>query len=214
MALTDVYSLGANTTFQQRAMAAILNYILNTIYNECAYDIQTITVTGSPTAGNFVLTGGPLGQGTITIPYNATPAQVQVMINSIFTGTQLSCTCQGTVLPTGSVVVIWTGSLSQQPQNLMTVQANNLTGGSNPTPNIAHTVTGVAQNAHPLHSKLANAIIANPTSFLTIYPQMVACDATVQSQYTGGTPDTETQVLDPAINSAVAAQFNLWSGAY
>src|ERR1700727_1488043 len=85
MALTDVYSLGANTTFQQRAMAAILDYILNTIYVECAYDIQTITVTGSPTAGNFVLTGGPLGQGTITIPYNATPAQVQVMVNSIFT---------------------------------------------------------------------------------------------------------------------------------
>ena len=215
MARIDEYLLSQTAAFQQRVISSVIDYILSTIYTECAYDIQTISVSGSPTGGTFTLTGGPLGSNTIVIPYNATPFQVQSLL--VAPGGSISCMCQGTVLPSGSVMVIWTGTLSQQPQGVMTVAANALTGGSTPTPSVAHTVVGVAQNAHPLHSALANKIIVAPSSFMAVLAQLLASNAAIQTDYLTGQASgagVETQVTDAHIDAAVAAQFNLWSGAY
>src|ERR1700721_351494 len=215
MARIDQYTLNQSVPFQQRAISAVIDYILGTIYKECAYDIQTISVSGVPTGGSFPPTGGPLGSNTVVIPWNATPSQVAVAINAVLSiPAGPICFCQGTVLPAGSVVVIWAGTLSQQPQGLMSVAANALTGGTAPNASVAHTVVGVAQDAHPLHSSLANQIVANPSAFMVSRAQMLASDATIQADYMGGTPGTETQITDAHIDAAVASQFNLWSGAY
>lgn len=216
MARIDEYLLSQSTPFQQRAISSIIDYIVGTIFTECPYDLQTITVTGSPTSGTFTLSGGPL-LGTVTLPWNSTPGQVQLAINSVFSGTQLSCLCLGTVLPAGSVMVIWIGSLSQQPQNVMTVSSNNLAGGSTPTPSVAHTITGVANSGHPLRSTLANKIMSSPSTYMTNLSQLLASNSAIQTDYLNGQSSgsgVETQVTDAHIDSAVASQFNLWCGAY
>lgn len=217
MARIDEYTLAINTTFQQRAISAILDYILGTIYTECAYDIQTVSISGLPTGGTFVLTGGPLGGSPVTPPFNATPAQIQVAINTVLGSSGGQCVCQGTVLPAGSVLVIWTGTLGQQPQGLMTANGAGLTGGSSPAASVAHTVVGVAQNGHPLHTALANKIIAAPSTYMPILAQLLASNAAIQTDYLTGQSSgagVQTQVTDAHLDSAVAAQFNLWSGAY
>ena len=215
MARLDEYTLAQSAPFQQRAISAVIDYILNTVYTECAYDIQTVSVSGSPTGGTFTLTGGPLGSNTVAIPFNASPSQVAVAINkAIAVPAGPFIFCQGTVLPAGSVLVISAGTLSQQPQGVMTISDNSLTGGSTPTPSVAHTVVGVAQDAHPLHSAFANKVIAAPATYMPILAQLLASNAAIQADYMGGTPDTETQITDVHIDAAVASQFNLWSGAY
>jgi hypothetical protein len=223
MARLDEYLLASNATFQQRAISSIIDYIINTIYTESPYDLQTVTITGSPTGGTFTLTGGPLGGNILTLPWNATIAQVQIAINAVLAGPSgASCICMGTSLPSGSIMVIWVGTLSQQPQNVMTANGSGLTGGSGPTASVAHTVTGVSLQPHPYHvafaTKFMSALGVSPTSSVVLgWVQMLASNAVIQTDYLNGQSSgngVETQVTDAHIDAAVAAQIGLWSGAY
>ena len=188
MAYTDEYTLASNATFQQRCLSALLDYIRVTIAGitnsgEVSYDIQTISCSGTPTGGTFTLSGGPLN-GTIGLPYNATPSQVGALLQAGLPSGGLAA-CLGTPLPSGSVEVVWYGSLAQSPQNLMTANSSGLTGGTTPTISVAHTVTGVAQPGHPLHVAFAQKVLAAPSSYLTIISYAVAGDANIQSDYLG-----------------------------
>jgi hypothetical protein len=217
MARIDEYLLSQVAAFQQRSISSVLDYILGTIFVECAYDIQTVSISGSPTGGTFTLTGGPLGGSTITLPWNATPAQVQVLINTTLSNTGSACVCQGTVLPAGSVQVIWTGTLTQQPQGLVTASGSGLSGGSGPAATATHTVVGVAQDAHPLHLAFANKVLAAPVAYMPILAQALASNAAIQTDYLTGQSSgsgVEAQITDAHLDAGVAAQYNLWSGAY
>lgn len=209
MARIDEYTLGTNATFQQRCVASALDYIRNTIATEAVYDIQTLSVSGTPTGGTFTLGGGPL-TGVAGIPYNATSRQVEAALNANLAPGN-TCACSGGPLPGTGVMIVWDGNLSQSAQNILTVGTNSLTGGSSPAPSVAHTVVGVSSLAHPLHVAFAEKVIVNPTAFLYL-GMLIAGDANVIADYLAGS-SVQTAVTDAHIDSAVAAQFNLWSGA-
>ena len=101
-------------------------------------EVQTVTVTGSPTGGTFVLRFG--GQNTSTIAYNASASAVQTALQA------LSSIGSGNALVTGVNGGPWTvefaGTLGFASQALITLQTNSLTGGSSPSVSIAETQAG------------------------------------------------------------------------
>jgi len=106
---------------------------------QAEYDeVQTLTVTGSPTGGTFVLRFG--GQNTSAIAYNASAATVQTALQA------LSSIGSGNALVTGSAGGPWTvefaSSLGFASQALITLQTNSLTGGSSPSVSITEAQAG------------------------------------------------------------------------
>src|SRR5579872_6998552 len=106
---------------------------------QAEYDeVQTLTVTGGPTGGTFVLRFG--GQNTSTIAYNASAATVQTALQA------LTSIGANNALVTGPVggpwVVEFTGTLGFASQALITLQTNSLTGGSGPSVNIVESQLG------------------------------------------------------------------------
>lgn len=116
-------------------------------------EVQTISVTGSPTGGTFTLTYG--GQTTAAIPYNASLAAVQAALQALpnigsgFEGlSPLSGyqTYPGGVVVTGtpgtSYVVTFQGALANL--NVPAITATpSLTGGTSPSVSVAQTTQGV-----------------------------------------------------------------------
>ncbi len=106
---------------------------------QAEYDeVQTITVTGSPTGGTFVLRFG--GQNTSAIAYNASAATVQSALQA------LSSIGSGNALVTGANGGPWTvefvGTLGFASQSLITLQTNSLTGGTSPSVAITEAQAG------------------------------------------------------------------------
>lgn len=102
-------------------------------------EVQTVTITGSPTGGTFTLTFD--GQTTAAIAHNATAATVRAALEA------LSNIPTGDVTVTGSAggpyTVTFVGSLGGKNQPAMTATAS-LTGGSGPAVAIATQTPGVA----------------------------------------------------------------------
>ena len=105
-----------------------------------ASDVQTLSITGSPTGGTFTLTFN--GQTTAAIAFNATAAQVQAALTALSTIGPDNLACTGGPLPTTNVTITFVGSVAFAAQPPITVGNNALTGGTNPTPTVAHTTTG------------------------------------------------------------------------
>lgn len=105
-------------------------------------EVQTLTTTGTPTAGTFRL--GFRGALSGTIPFNATSAQVQSALIAMPTIGTGNVTCGGGPLPTG-VTITFTGVLAGQNIESLTVENNLLTGGTTPTAVIAVTTQGAGQ---------------------------------------------------------------------
>lgn len=97
-------------------------------------EVQTVTITGTPTGGTFPLTLP--GYGTINLVFNATLAAVTAAILAAW---DITVTVTGTA---GSSYVITfpagEGNVAQ-----MTTSAANLTGGTTPTASVATTTPGV-----------------------------------------------------------------------
>lgn len=106
-------------------------------------EVQTVTITGSPTGGNFTLTFS--GQTTGNIAYNATATQVQTALAA------LSTVGAGNVEVAGSAGGPWTvtfkGDLAFLNVAQMTSNSAGLTGGSTPTAGVATTTGGAAPAA-------------------------------------------------------------------
>jgi hypothetical protein len=101
---------------------------------QAQYDeVQSITITGSPTGGTFTLTFG--AQTTSTIAFNASASTVQTRLQA------LSSIGTGNALVTGSVggpyVVQFSGTLAKIAESLITASGAGLTGGTSPGVSIA-----------------------------------------------------------------------------
>lgn len=105
-------------------------------------DVQTITVSGTPTGGSFRLSF--MGQTTAAIAYNAAAAAVQAALEALTTIGTGGVVCSGGAFPGTPVVVTFAGDLVNRWQPLVTLYSNSLTGGSSPTATIAHTTPGGA----------------------------------------------------------------------
>jgi hypothetical protein len=105
-----------------------------------ASDVQTLSIVGGPTGGNFTLAFG--GQATAAIAFNATVAQVQTALAALSTIGPNNVVCTGGPLPTTNVTITFVGSMAFAAQLAITVGNNALTGGTNAAPSVAHTTTG------------------------------------------------------------------------
>lgn len=99
-------------------------------------EVQTITITGTPTGGTFVLSLD--GETTAPIDFDATNSEIDSAIEA------LPNVATGGVTVTGSVGGPFTATFSTDMGNVpqMTADGSALTGGSSPAVNVATTTPG------------------------------------------------------------------------
>lgn len=97
-------------------------------------EVQTVTITGAPTGGNFQLTFD--GQTTIAIGYNSPAADVQGALNSLSNLDGVTVSGAGG----GPYTVTFPASMGDVPQ--MTGDGSGLTGGTAPAVVVATTTPG------------------------------------------------------------------------
>ncbi|MCW5936736.1 MAG: head decoration protein [Fimbriimonadaceae bacterium] len=102
-------------------------------------EVQTVTVTGSPTGGTFQLGFG--GQTTSNLNHNADAATIEAALEALSTIGNGNARVSGT----GPFTVEFVEGLRNSDVALMTLAANNLTGGSTPSVTIVETTKGRAE---------------------------------------------------------------------
>lgn len=102
-------------------------------------EVQTITITGTPTGGAFKLTF--LGQTTGDIAYNAAASAVQSALVALSTIGAGNVAVTGGPGPGTPYVVTFQGTLGLQNVNALTA-TNTFTGGSSPAIGIVTTTAG------------------------------------------------------------------------
>jgi len=103
-------------------------------------EVQTITITGTPTGGTFTLTYD--GQTTAAIAYNAAAAAVQSALEALSNIDSGDVACAGGPLPGSAVTVTFQNSLGGQNVDLLTANGAALTGGTAPAVAVAETTPG------------------------------------------------------------------------
>lgn len=106
-------------------------------------EVQTVTITGTPTGGTFTLTYS--GQTTAAIAYNAAASAVQAALVA------LSNIAPGDVTVSGSAGGPYTVTFAAALGNVaqMTADGTALTGGTDPDVAVATTTPGVAPSVTP-----------------------------------------------------------------
>jgi hypothetical protein len=105
-----------------------------------ANDVQTLSVTGTPTGGSFLLNfnGDTIGP----VLYNSTAAQLQALLDADPQIGAANTLVSGGPLPGTALVITFQNLCGNLLQPVMTILSNSLTGGSSPTPSVAHTTSG------------------------------------------------------------------------
>jgi hypothetical protein len=103
-------------------------------------EVQTLSISGTPTGGTFTLTFD--GQTTATIAYNANAAAVQAALIALSNVGASDVVCTGGALPGTPVVITFGGALAHTDVALITAASGGLTGGSTPTASVALTTAG------------------------------------------------------------------------
>lgn len=109
-------------------------------------DVQTVTITGTPTSGTFALQYGT--QVNIpAIPYNATAAQLQLKINNAFgvgnTADTRAVVCTLGPLPGTAIAITFSGNDTAGMSHVLFTATNGLGGGATPAVTVAHTTNGM-----------------------------------------------------------------------
>lgn len=104
-------------------------------------EVQTVTITGTPTGGTFTLTYA--GQTTGAIAYNATAATVQAALEALSNVGTGNVAVTGGPGPGTPYVVTFQGALGHTNVAIMTA-TGSLTGGASPAVGIAETTAGSA----------------------------------------------------------------------
>jgi hypothetical protein len=102
------------------------------IWIDCASanEIQTVTITGTPTGGTFTLSYQ--GQTTSGIAYNAAAATVQTALEGLSSIGSGNVACTGGALPGTAVDVEFQGDLANTNVDVMLSDGSSLTGGTSP----------------------------------------------------------------------------------
>lgn len=112
----------------------------NTIDRAATPEVQTVTITGTPTGGDFTLTYS--GQTTGPIAYNANAAAVQTALEALSNIAPGDVTVGGGPGPGTPYTVTFNGALGNVAQ--MTASGAGLTGGTAPAVAVTTTTPGVA----------------------------------------------------------------------
>lgn len=105
-------------------------------------EVQTVTITGTPTGGTFTLTYA--GQTTAPIAYNANAAAVQAALEALSNIGAGNVVGAGGALPGTPVTITFAGALANQVIATMTADGSALTGGTSPAVSVAKTTPGTA----------------------------------------------------------------------
>lgn len=103
-------------------------------------EVQTLTITGTPTGGTFKLNFK--GVSTAAIAYNATAAAVQLALEATTSVGAGNILCAGGPLPGSPVTLTFQNSLGNQDVPTISVVAAALTGGTTPAAAVAVTTPG------------------------------------------------------------------------
>lgn len=107
--------------------------------NTAADEVQTITITGTPTGGTFPLTF--LGQ-TATVDFDATAAEVKTALDGLSNLEVSDTATAGGPLPGTPVTVTFQGRYAGGDVPTMGTSSDDLTGGTDPTVTVESTTTG------------------------------------------------------------------------
>lgn len=108
--------------------------------NAAANEVQSITITGTPTGGTFQARWQ--GQPTGDIAYNATAANVKSALDALSNLDVGDTAAAGGPLPGTPVTVTFQGRYASADVPKIQIIANELTGGTNPAVNTAVTTEG------------------------------------------------------------------------
>lgn len=125
------------------AYPASLNQIVKLDTVGQVSEVQTISISGTPTGGTFTLTFQ--GQTTSPIAFNATAATVVAALQALANVGATGATATGGPLPTTPVVVTFAGNLANTGLSLITANSAGLTGGSSPAVTVTRTTAGLGQ---------------------------------------------------------------------
>ena len=107
-------------------------------------EVQTVTITGSPTGGSFTLSFG--GSTTANIAYNATAADVRAALEALPTIGDGNVSVTGGPGPGTPFTVTFQGALAARDVAQMTT-ANSFTGGSGPASAVTTATAGGSSQA-------------------------------------------------------------------
>lgn len=105
-------------------------------------EVQTLTVTGTPTGGDTVISFG--GDSTGAIDFDATAAEVELALEAMDSIPQGEATCAGGPWPGTPITVTFSGTLGKTNLAMMT-NVDSFTGGSSPELAITESTPGVAE---------------------------------------------------------------------
>jgi len=105
-------------------------------------EVQTLTMTGTPTGGTFTLM--IYGDVTTALAFNATAAQVQTALQAL-PNIGNNVAVSGGPFPGTPIVVTYNNYMAGEPQQLIALANNSLTGGTTPTVTPVRTTAGFGQ---------------------------------------------------------------------
>lgn len=111
-------------------------------------EVQTITVTGTPTGGTYTLTFD--GQTTAPIAFDAAAAEVQTALEGLSNIDAGDVVAAGGPHPGTPITVTFHGQYEDEDVAQMTADDSGLTGGTDPTVTVTTTTPGVAGAATTL----------------------------------------------------------------
>ena len=166
---------------------------------------QTITLSGNPTGGSYVLgvtrpdTGAA---GTITVPFADTTAQVQTLFDAFF-GAGNTTVALGNGGDT--LTVTFTGTLAGQTVPAFTINSDGLTGGTSPGVVVAgNTAPATAMLAGPANGSTVNTQSMDQRAYIDVTFNLPAGETIVPGSLTGH---------EITISGAAVANVQLASGA-
>lgn len=119
---------------------AKLGDMINLAASGYTTEVQTVTITGVPTGGTFVLAF--YSQQTEPIPFGATAVQVKEALEKIAPIGIKGVTTTGGPLPGTPVVVTFASNNAEKAQPLITASGAGLTGGTTPAVSVTRTTAG------------------------------------------------------------------------
>lgn len=119
---------------------ANLNSIINLKASGYTTEVQTITMTGTPTGGTFILAF--MSQQTAPLKFNATLAEVKEALESLSGIGAGGISATGGPFPATPIVITYAGGNANAAQPLITASGAALTGGASPAVSVARTTAG------------------------------------------------------------------------
>jgi hypothetical protein len=153
MAIELPVNLAPSTVFGRGTVIAEITSAAN--------DVQTLTVTGTPTGGSLTIqVTDPLtgALGSYILPYNSSAGAAQTLIRAVL-GANITVT--GGALPGTPLVFTASGSFVGLPLAPQTILTNGLTGGTTPAGAFVHTTTGRTKGTY---GPITTAVRAGSTS--------------------------------------------------